>query len=312
LYPDPLAEGWSIDFYESFAEAETNSNPIQCPYSIAPGTGKRIFLRVEDEGTCGYSVYDFQLVHLGPNPTVVNPEKICIGKGSLLPKTDLEIEDVTGVLYDTLSYHLSREDAQDNEFELLALQLDTTGIYVLWVRVATTDGCFGIRPLEIQVTEESDVELGPIDWQSFGWTYIAEIELNGPAQPYTVIWEDGLEGTRRNGLVSGKHQITVSDVYGCEKDFQIVTPGISTETEFDILPLVSLRPNPAKAGELVMIESDQFWEKAVLYDSNGNILFNYTLDGAQDLRLASGLMRGVYYLRLTAFSLTKTMTLLVW
>jgi len=310
LTPDPIQQGWDISFYESFAEAEADSNAIQCPYPLMPAENETIYIRYGNEGFCNYSISSFELEYQEPEPVLELPSKICIQKGTLFLDTDLTVVDDAGLQYQSLSYHLTKEQAENNEFEILALQLDTVGTYTLWVRATTEEGCLSIRPIQFEVTEEAEVSLDQVDWRPFGSFFSVEIATAGPSGPYTVEWEDGVQADERIKLEQGIHNIQVYDQLGCVKEFRISTPGITYMPDFNVPP--QLIPNPASPGGVVYISRETRWQEAELYNSEGNLVRSYILSQDQLFNLDRDLPRGIYYVQLKSFMLTETITLLVW
>lgn len=310
LNPDPLMQGWDISFYESFAEAEADLNAIQCPYTILPGNTDTIYIRYGNEGFCNYSISSFELEYQEPEPILLAPEQFCLLKGSVLTAIDLIVEDINGLDYEILSFHLTKEQAEQNEFEILAVQLDTVGIYTLWVRATTDEGCFSIRQIQFEITDEAKVSLAQVEWRPFGSFFSVTINTSGPSGPYTVEWEDGVQANERIKLEQGIHHIDVYDQFGCAKEFRISTPGITYMPDFNVPP--QLIPNPASPGGVVYISRETRWQEAELYNSEGNLVRSYILSQDQLFNLDHDLPRGVYYVQLKSFMLAETLTLMVW
>ena len=153
------ADGGSVSFYNSEADALVPQNAIGSPGSYSVNIGnKTIWARSDNESdgdeAC-FSIESFNInVYDNPDVTATDPDAICYGES---------VDLATYVSADggTLSFHLSQADADNDTNALISsIVSPEVGVTTYYVRSETTNGddiCYGTTTIDVTV-EQCDQE----------------------------------------------------------------------------------------------------------------------------------------------------------
>jgi gliding motility-associated-like protein len=166
--------GMSVSYYNSFTEAENETNPLSDPYTINLGT-ETIFYRIEDNTSACINVSSFD-VELLPLPDMVSIAdfEVCDDDADQIVAFDLSQKDAeilngqTGV---SISYYLTAADAETATNPLSNPYSNTTNPQTIFVRLEDdVTHCFNIGSFVLNVLQlpinylNHDIETCASDW----------------------------------------------------------------------------------------------------------------------------------------------------
>lgn len=146
------------------------------------------------------------------------------------------------------------------------------------------------------VTDETSLSNGAID-----------LTVNGGVAPYTFLWNTNEVSEDLTSLGSGWYDVLIVDANGCQimDSFYIQNLMNAEEPAIDEFEL-SLSPNPNNGLFQVSLPNNDAFETWI-FDSQGRIVFNKTLEGTQTLALA--LTSGKYYAQFVEMNTQKRIVL---
>ncbi|MEP2937137.1 MAG: gliding motility-associated C-terminal domain-containing protein [Gilvibacter sp.] len=149
-----------VSYHETAADAESGDNPLTSPYT-STSNPQTIYVRVVDPATGCYSATTLELIAQSiPALTAPTAVESCPGSGSVgltnqfdltLFESELGI-DLAGL---TVSYHTSSDDADDgtNAIASPSSYTNTESPQTIYIRVASSEGCFETTSTEISVIQ---------------------------------------------------------------------------------------------------------------------------------------------------------------
>ncbi|MCB0642930.1 MAG: hypothetical protein KDC44_14880, partial [Phaeodactylibacter sp.] len=181
-------------------------------------------------------------------------------------------------------------------FEWMDQVLDTTGIYTILLQ--TTEGCDSLIELHLTVHELPMLEDVIIqDANSNGGGSVQPI-LAGGTPPYTYLWSNGSTEAILENVAAGNYALLVTDAIGCSISLGFEVP-LNTGTRFPEAPILSISPNPVKAGASLFVQNPASSDEMsfLLYDAFGQSHAVEVLQTAADrVELKAPSKAGVYWL----------------
>ncbi len=153
----------TIVYFNNFADADDNVNPILDPVNYVSAGGETIFVRVESTDTGCYSVSSFQL-ELYPNPGFVEPTDyiLCddeVADGFTEFDLSTKVPEISGGNPDvSISFHIDQADAEAGANALSILYTNTANPQTIWVRIRDINtGCYSTTSFDLIVNESPTV-----------------------------------------------------------------------------------------------------------------------------------------------------------
>ncbi len=147
------ADGGSVSFYTSQADAMNAANAISSPYSVNIGSvtlWARSDNDTDSDENC-YSIVSFDIdVYDNPDVTATDPETICYGES-------VDLAAYVSADGGNLSFHLSQADADNDVNALLSSVVSPeVGVTTYYVRSETVNGeyiCYGTAMINVTVEQ---------------------------------------------------------------------------------------------------------------------------------------------------------------
>lgn len=235
------ATGVSLSYYNSAADADSETNPLPDTYTYASNP-ETIFIRAEDDNTGCYFVTSIEII-INPNP-IANPvsdmEACLDANGNFTQVFNLSQQTATvlgaqnpGVF--AVSYHISIEDAQNNISPLPNLY-SAFDEQIIYVRVENTNtSCYAttsfmtiLHPLPI-IDLPEDITLCLND--------LPLTVTAGSTIGNSYLWSTG-ETTASIDITSiGTYDVTVTSQFGCVEtaSFTVTESELATIVDIDVV-----------------------------------------------------------------------------
>jgi gliding motility-associated-like protein len=249
----PTPTGIVIKYYESVADAKTQTNPIAAPFNYL-SESKTVYARVDNDKQC-YSISKIDLKVLPPVKSTVLKDKTICAEG----KTTLD----AGPGF--VSYEWSTGETTQS--------INNVGVGVYWVKLQTGK-CFTLQ--EVRVHASLQPVISGIEITNNNITVTA----TGGVPPYKysvdgVKWQDSNIFT---GLPRGENTVYVKDTYNC-------TPIQVTVTVPNLINAIT--PNGDNVNDFIDYSALAYKKNLIfiVYDRYGNKLHeankmkNFTWDG---------------------------------
>ncbi|QHI38952.1 hypothetical protein IMCC3317_43520 [Kordia antarctica] len=259
------ATGVSLSYYNSAADADTETNPLPDIYTYATNP-ETIFIRAENDDTTCYFVDSID-ININPNPDAnpVSDMEACISNSTdstqvfnLSQQTATVLGAQNPALF-TASYHVSIEDAQNDVAPLPTLYSAFNG-QIIHIRVENnTTGCYDttqfntiIHPLpEVNLPEDITLCLNDLPL-----TVTA-----GSATGNTYAWSTSETTASINITSIGTYDVTVTSPFGCSA-------------------MASFTVNESELATIVDIDVVHFSDNnTITVTASGNGDYLYSLDG---------------------------------
>ena len=136
------------------------------------------------------------------------------------------------------------------------------------------------------------------------------VNLNGPGGYTSYNWNNGATTQNTTGVQAGSYILTVTNSNGCQdKDTVVIISdpclGLEENTVFEY----SMYPNPASAS--VFVETNVERSEAIVYGSNGQVLFTQQNTSSSFIVNVRELAEGIYWLKVVSREGTITKQLLI-
>ncbi|TSJ39942.1 choice-of-anchor I family protein [Fluviicola chungangensis] len=136
------------------------------------------------------------------------------------------------------------------------------------------------------------------------------VNLNGPGGYQAYNWSNGASTQNTIGAQAGSYILTVTNNNGCQdKDTIMIFSDPCLGLDENQVPEYTIYPNPA--SNTVFVETTATNSEAVIYASNGQVLFTQQNTGATFTLDVSGLAEGMYWLKVSSSEGSVTKQLLI-
>ncbi len=179
--------------------------------------------------------------------------------------------------------------------DLLSPSYSKAGTYS--VTITDTNGCSseGVIDVADDVNFEVDLQINGSD---------ASVEIIGGTPPFTIVFNNSIEGSSVMGLNDGEHFVSVMDGLGCERiiDFMITsTSTVDLEEDSGL----EISPNPVV--DQIRIQWEGNGERITIFDLNGQIVRSENVRGSQaSVQDLKDLPSGMYILLLDGEEIRTT------
>lgn len=281
---DNNSENNNQGFYETFAEAQTKTNPILPPEKYTNKTlNQVVFARVENKYGC-FKIAEVTLQI--SNNTIANQQPVAICDGNEdqdgFYQFDLNAEVTPQVMSGlpnglTVNYFLSHTDALTETNPLPNIFKNTTAFnQTIYARAINGPDCYDIVPITLVVNT-----FDPTHFED-ETEYLCsgdEITLSVATGFSSYLWNIGSTSNSIQVNTSGDYTVTVTNNNGCEKT-----------KKYKIIPSA-----PATITEVV-IKDFAANENSVLIEYTGSGNYEFSLDGLsfQDKPLFNSVSPGIY------------------
>ena len=181
----------------------------------------------------------------------------------------------------------------------------TAGSYI--VTGTDANGCVDLDTVVLTLNANPSINLGA------DMTLCSNhfpVNLNGPGGYTSYNWNNGATTQNTTGVQAGSYILTVTNSNGCQdKDTVVIISdpclGLEENTVFEY----SMYPNPASAS--VFVETNVERSEAIVYGSNGQVLFTQQNTSSSFIVNVRELAEGIYWLKVVSREGTITKQLLI-